>query len=423
MRVLVLGSGGREHAIGWKIKKDEPAVELFFAPGNGGTEKIGQSVSINPENPKDVRAICSELKIDFVVVGPENPLAKGVADELESAGIPCFGTKKDAAKIEASKSYAKKLMEKAGIPTAKYTTYTEEDFKSGRISSEKLSPPIVIKATGLCAGKGTFVCKTQDDISQALERIFVKREFGDEGKEIIVEELLEGREISYFALCSQNKFTSIGFARDYKRLLDGDRGPNTGGMGSYSPVEYGDEELLKKVERKIVQPLMETLEEDGIQYTGILYVGIMLVDGEPFVLEFNVRLGDPEAQVILPRMSDNFLELCTNAVDGKIPDKVRMSKHALCVVMASEGYPGKYKKGVEIKIPDEFEEREFDEEDDFIIFHAGTKMEDGKILTAGGRVLGVVGLGNTKESARKNAYNVVENIKFEGAQYRKDIGE
>lgn len=411
-----MGSGGREHAIGWRLKKDFPEGEFFFAPGNGGTEKIGVNISLNPENPYEVSALCSELKIDFIFVGPENPLAKGVADMLESEGRLCFGPKSSAAMIEASKSFAKKIMRKANIPTADFKIYTREDFSEGKISPDKLKTPIVIKASGLCAGKGVFVCKEKKDVQEALTRIFVKREFGDEGNEIVVEDYLEGKELSYFAICSNNEARTIGFARDYKRLMDGDTGPNTGGMGSYTPVEYADENLAKEIEKKITKPLMEQLDNEGIKYTGILYVGLMIDSKKNFyVLEFNVRLGDPEAQVILPSIQGNFFEATLRAVEGKLIP-LSLSGSALCVVMCAKGYPEKYEKGMEIKIEGGEEGK------DFLVFHAGTKRIDSKIVSSGGRVLGVVGLGKTKEEARTSAYRKISNIDFPNSHYRKDIG-
>ncbi len=419
MRILILGGGGREHAIGWRLKKDHPEGEFFFAPGNGGTEKIGINLPINPEDPKEVASVCAELKIDFVVVGPENPLAHGVCDILEEEGRICFGPKKKAAQIEASKAFAKRLMADAGIPTPNFKIYTLNDFKQGKVSPEKLTPPVVIKASGLCAGKGSFVCMEKEEVQQAIERIFVRREFGDEGNEIVVEEFLEGKEISYFALCSKNEFRTIGFARDYKRLSDNDKGPNTGGMGSYTPVEYGDDKLKEKVEKAIVSPLMEVLSKIGIEYTGILYVGIMISSGEPYVLEFNVRLGDPEAQVLMPCIKGDFLNTILSASVGKLEGEIEMSGSALCVVLASAGYPGKYKKGVEIEIRGDEEK-----ENEFVVFHAGTeRLSDGKLITSGGRVLNVVGIGKNLEEARSRAYRKIEDIKFDGMNFRKDIGK
>ncbi|GBD04170.1 Phosphoribosylamine--glycine ligase [bacterium HR19] len=417
MRVLVLGGGGREHAIGWRLKKDYKEGEFFFAPGNAGTEKIGINLSINPEDPYEVASICAELKIDFIFVGPENPLAKGVVDILTEEGRLCFGPTKKGAMLESSKVFAKKIMEEAQIPTAKFSIYSIDDFKTGKLKTDKLTPPVVIKASGLCAGKGTFVCKTKEQIDEAIRRIFVEREFGDEGNQIVVEEFLDGKEISYFALCVKNQFKTIGFAKDYKRLLDGDEGPNTGGMGSYSPVEYGDEKLREKVENKIIKPLMKKLTEKEIEFTGILYAGLMIgKDGEPYVLEFNTRLGDPEAQVILPLIKNNFFEVILKALSEEKIEDIKMENHALCVVMSSEGYPSKYKKGTEINIKNE-------EGENFIIFHAGTKRENSKLISSGGRVLNIVGIGKSKDEARKIAYDIIEReISFPNSHFRKDIG-
>lgn len=416
MRVLVLGGGGREHAIGWRLKKDFPQGEFFFTPGNGGTERIGVNIVSNPENAYEIASICAELKIDFIFVGPENPLAGGVVDILEKEGRICFGPNQKASKLEASKAFAKKVMERAKIPTADFKIYTKEDFAEGKISPEKLKTPIVIKASGLCAGKGVFVCKEKKDIQNAFERIFVKREFGDEGNEIVIEDFLEGREISYFALCSRNEFASLGFARDYKRLLDGDAGPNTGGMGSYTPVEYADEKLKKDIETKIVKPLMNELEKEGIKYTGILYVGLMIDDkGNPYVLEFNVRLGDPETQVLMPCIDGNFFDAAINAAEGKLVN-IPIKNSALCVVISAKGYPEKYQKGMQIKIEGE------EEGENFVIFHAGTRRENGKLISSGGRILGVVGLGKNKDEARKSAYEKIKDINIPDSHYRRDIG-
>lgn len=415
-RVLVLGGGGREHAIGWRLKRDFPEGEFFFAPGNGGTENIGTNINANPEDPREIASLCTELKIDLVFVGPENPLARGVVDVLEKEGRLCFGPNSQGAKIEASKAFAKKLMRRANIPTADFKIYTYEDFKKGDISAEKIPTPIVIKASGLCAGKGAFVCKEKKEVEEALRRIFIDREFGEEGNEVVIEEFLEGKEVSYFALCSRDEFVTLGFARDYKRLLDNDRGPNTGGMGSYTPVEYVDDKLREEIEKRIVSPLMQELAKEKISYTGVLYAGLMIdKNGTPYVLEFNVRLGDPETQVLLPCIEGNFFEAVVQALEGKLK-RVSMSNSALCVVISSRGYPERYQKGVEIKI------NNAEEGENFIVFHAGTKKVDGKLVSSGGRVLGVVGLGKNKEEARRFAYEKVKDIEFSQAHYRTDIG-
>ena len=416
MKILVLGQGGREHALGWRMKRD--GHQIFFAPGNGGTCKIGTNIGIgiNPENSEEVKRICREQKIDFVVVGPEAPLESGIIDELEKSKIPAFGPRKDAAIIETSKAVAKEIMRESGIPTPEFEIFSSSEEAKKFLKSKKNSP-FVIKASGLCAGKGAFVCFSQDEGFKALEKI---KEFGKAGETIVIEDFIEGREVSFFAFACGKSSKSIGFARDYKRALDGDKGVNTGGMGSYSPCEYVEEQTRVTVEESIIKPLLYKLEKMGIVYQGVVYAGLMLKDGKPYVLEFNARFGDPEAQVILPLINGDFTQLLISVYEQKLEDaQIKISdQYAVCVVAAPQGYPDKYVKG---KIIYGVEEREREEEKT-IVFHAGTKLErQGEVVTAGGRVLGVTGLGNTKEEARGNAYKRISTIYFDGMFFRRDI--
>lgn len=409
MRVLIVGQGGREHAIGWRIKMD--GHETFFLPGNGGTLV---NIDGNPEDPADVKRACIDRRIDFVVVGPEVPLERGLVDELEKAKISVFGPRKEFAKIETSKAFAKELMREEGIPTPTFEIFNDQDKARKYISGRT---PIVVKASGLCAGKGSIVCLTENEAEDAIEKIMSKRVFGEAGSTVVIEEYLEGREVSYFAVCSGDDFLGIGVARDYKRAYDGDRGPNTGGMGAYSPVEYVDRNTITKIEDEVIKPLIKALKKRGIEYRGVIYAGLMLSGDKPYVLEFNARFGDPEAQVTLPLIEGDFSKLLLEASLGKLSKVNVIKKSALCIVIASGGYPGKYKKG---KVIEGLKKAE--REEGVLIFHAGTRRQGNKFITWGGRVLNIVGLGSDMKEARDRAYKASSFIRFEGAFKRSDIG-
>ncbi len=419
MKILVLGGGGREHTICYALSKSSGVQKLYCLPGNGGISEIAETIGVvSATDFENIAKICKEKDIDLVIPGPEEPLVKGLRDTLEKEGIKVFGPDTTGALIEGSKSFAKEIMNKAGVPTARFEVF--DDPSKAKAYVEKKEAPIVVKADGLCAGKGVFVCDTKEDAIRAIEKIMEEKIFGDSGNKVVIEEKLVGEEASYIVITDGYNFKALPTSQDHKRLLDNDEGPNTGGMGAYSPTPLIDEELRKKIEEKVIAPVLKTLEKEGHPYLGFLYAGLMIIDKEPYVLEFNCRLGDPEAQVILPRVENDFLELVESALEGELGKiELREKKEsAVCVVMASKGYPGKYEKGKKIEGLDKALEIP-----GVVVFHAGTKKVDGEFYTNGGRVLGVTALDKDIPSAIEKAYKAVSVIYFEGAHYRKDIGK
>ncbi len=419
MKILVLGGGGREHTICYAVSRSSALKKLFCIPGNGGISEIAQTfpdISIN--NFEEIADFCEKNSIDLVIPGPEEPLVKGIKDYLEKKGIKVFGPDKLCAQIEGSKAFAKEMMVKAGVPTAKFEVFDEPSKAKAYV--EKVGAPVVVKADGLCAGKGVFVCDTKGEAITAIEKIMEEKIFGDSGNRVVIEEKLVGEEASYIVITDGYTFKALPTSQDHKRLLDNDKGPNTGGMGAYSPAPLITEELKKKIEEKVIFPIIKTFEKEGHPYLGFLYAGLMIVGKEPYVLEFNCRLGDPEAQVILPRIENDFLEVMSLALEGRFSDVEIREKAgaAVCVVMASKGYPGKYEKGKKIEGLEEVKKLS-----DVIVFHAGTKKVGDEFYTNGGRVLGVTALDKDIPSAIEKAYKAVSIIHFEGAQYRKDIGK
>lgn len=419
MNILVLGGGGREHAISWALAKSPRCTELYVAPGNGGTANIARNVKdLNAEDAQAVLAFAQAHNIELVVIGPEAPLVAGVADVLREAGIPVFGPDAQGAQLEGSKTYSKRFMDANGIPTARYQSFT--DAASARAYCEELGAPLVVKADGLAAGKGVVVAETLDMALDAVEACF-DGSFGDAGQTVVVEEMLTGPECSLLAFVSNGKAFCMAPAQDHKRAYDGDLGPNTGGMGVYSPVPIVTEEematMVSIMEQSAAATAKEPFEND---YRGCLYGGFMLTPEGPKVLEFNARFGDPETQVVLPRLEGDLVNIMLAVAEGR-PEGIVLSwsdKWAVSVVLASEGYPGSYEKGKVILGVEEAQEL-----DGVIVFHAGTALNpDGELITAGGRVLNVVALGDTFEEARNRAYEACELIKFEGVQYRSDIG-
>ncbi|HTY13881.1 MAG TPA: phosphoribosylamine--glycine ligase [Candidatus Omnitrophota bacterium] len=417
MNILVIGSGGREHALCWKLAQSPLASRIFCAPGNGGTSQVADNVDIAAEDITGLRDFANHNKIDLTVVGPEAPLVAGIVDEFEANGLKVFGPRRGAAMIEGSKIFSKKLMKKYNIPTAEFETFTDEESADKYI--KRTGAPLVVKADGLAAGKGVIVCQTEAEAKHAVARMLKEKEFGDAGNEIIIEECLEGEEVSILCFTDGKTIVPMASAQDHKRVNDHDQGPNTGGMGAYSPAPVATPELIEQVRREVLLPTISGMEAEGRPYRGILYVGLMLTKNGPKVLEYNARFGDPETQCILPRLKTDLLEIMLKIVDGKLAEmKIEWDKRpAVCVVMAAGGYPGAYKKGIEISGLENAREL-----DDVIVFHAGTKEKDGKIVTAGGRVLGVVGIGDTVRHAIDRSYLAVKAIEFEGAHYRKDIG-
>lgn len=419
MKVLVLGGGGREHALCYLLSQSSLLTKLYCLPGNGGISEIAeipQGISLN--DFEAIKHFCIRERIDLVIPGPEEPLVKGIRDYLEKEGIKVFGPRAFEAQIEGSKAFAKKIMEKAGVPTAFYKVFDKYE-EAIKYIHEK-GAPIVIKADGLCAGKGVIVCESVGEAEEALKNILVNRCFGEAGAKVVIEEKLEGEEASYIVITDGETFKALPTSQDHKRLLDNDQGPNTGGMGAYSPAPLITEEIRKKIEERIIDPILKQFRAEGHPYLGFLYAGLMIQNGEPYVLEFNCRLGDPEAQAILVRLEGDFLELILHTIEGKLSSYhlKEKDKAATCVVMASKGYPGPYEKGKEIIGLEEVQKLK-----DVIVFHAGTKKEEGKFFTNGGRVLGVTALGKDLKESIDRAYEAIKFINFEGAHYRKDIGQ
>jgi len=414
MKVMVVGGGAREHTLAWKLSRSKKVKELYVAPGNAGTAQIAVNLDISPTNLDALAGAAKENKIDLVVVGPEAPLAAGIVDKLQSLGIPAFGSSKEAALIESSKVFAKRLMHKYGIPCAKDAVFSS--FKEAEAYVKKQPIPLVIKADGLAAGKGAIVAQSMDEALKALSDIMEKRVFGDAGNQVLVEECLVGRETSLLAFTDGVTVVPMVTARDYKRAYDYDKGPNTGGMGCCSPSKYLDKESSNKAIKTIVEPVVKAMAKEGKPYKGVLYTGLMLTSDGPKVLEFNARFGDPETQVQLPLLKSDLVDIMMSVIDGTL-SRTRVewdSGACVGVVMASGGYPGSYKQGFPITGLDKIDS-------DILVFHAGTKLDGGKICTAGGRVLTVVAAGNTVAEARKRVYLNLPCISFDGCHYRKDI--
>ena len=418
MNVLVIGSGGREHAICRSVARSPRLDKLFTLPGNAGTESLGTNVAGDPNDVELVLSVARRESIDLTVIGPEDPLAAGMVDALQQAGLRVFGPTAAAARLEADKAYAKQVMRLRAIPTAEARVF--DDYELARRYISTRDEALVVKAAGLAKGKGAIVCDDPSDAIIAAERMLKLGVFGDAGRKIVVEERLEGREVSMLAIVAGRTICVLEPSQDHKRLLDNDEGPNTGGMGAFSPTDTIDADNLHFIERHVLVPTIDALVRDDVHYCGVLYAGLMLTAAGPKVLEFNCRFGDPETQAQLPRMKTDLLDVLDAAVSGTL-DQLDVEwdpRHALCVVMASGGYPDKYPTGLPITgLPDDADR------DDLAVFHAGTKRADDKIVTSGGRVLGVTALGDTLGDARRLAYATVEQIHFEGAHYRRDLGQ
>jgi len=414
MKVMVVGGGAREHTLTWKLSRSKKVKEIYVAPGNAGTAQIAINLDISPTNLDALARAAKDNKVDLVVVGPEAPLAAGIVDKLQSLGIPAFGPTKEGALIESSKVFAKRLMHKYGIPCAKDAVFSS--FKEAEAYIKKQPIPLVIKADGLAAGKGAIVAQSKDEALKALYDIMEKRVFGDAGNQVLVEECLVGRETSLLAFTDGKTVVPMVSARDYKRVFDKDMGPNTGGMGCYSPSRFLDKESSNKAIKTIVEPVVKAMAKEGKPYKGVLYTGLMLTAEGPKVLEFNARFGDPETQVQLPLLKSDLVDIMLAVIDGNLArTKVEWDSGACVgVVMASGGYPSNYKQGFPITGLDKIDS-------DMLVFHAGTKLDGGKICTAGGRVLTVVAAGKTVAEARERVYLNLPRISFEGCHYRKDI--
>ncbi len=415
MRILVVGSGGREHALCWKLSKSQYVEKVFCAPGNAGVFKHAEIVNIKAEDIDGLVRFAKENHIEMTVVGPELPLSMGIVDRFESEGLRIFGPSKAAAEIEYSKAYAKEFMRKHHIPTASFMVF--DDMKEAINFVRSAGMPIVIKADGLAAGKGVTVAQTQDEAERTIRDMMQKRAFGEAGARVVVESFLKGEEASVFAFTDGSHLLTTIAAQDHKRVGDGDTGPNTGGMGAYAPVPFVSEEMLKDIHDLVLAPAVRGMAEEGRPFRGVLYAGLMVTERGPKVIEFNCRLGDPEAQVILPLLKNDLAQLLWSCVDGTLASETLHweEAYAVCVVMASGGYPGDYEKGKEIHGLRDIKES------DALVFHAGTRYDNRRFYTSGGRILGVTGVDSHIDNAVAKAYEAADRIRFEGRHFRNDI--
>lgn len=417
MDVLVVGGGGREHALCWSIAASPLCDRLYCAPGNAGIAQEAECVPIGAEDIDGLVAFAKEKAIDFVVIGPEAPLVMGLADRLTEAGIKTFGPSAAASQIEGSKAYMKDLLMKSGVPTAAYGRFTDSDAAKAYITEQ--GAPIVVKTDGLAAGKGVILCDTVDEAHAAVDSMMTNKTFGDAGNEIVIEEFLEGEEASFFVLVDGTHALPLISAQDHKAVGEGDTGPNTGGMGAYSPAPVMTDAITEEVMNTIINPTVKTLADMGTPYVGVLFAGLMISESGTKILEYNVRFGDPECQVLMRRLKSDILPALIAAADGQL-DRFNLRWHddaAMVVVMAANGYPGSYEKGSEIKGVDDA-----NAQDDVVIFHAGTKDDNGTLTATGGRVLGVTAIGNSVTDAQTNAYKAVDAIDWPGGFCRRDIG-
>ena len=416
MKVLVIGSGGREHALAWKIAQSPLVKKVFCAPGNAGTANVAENIDIPSDNVDALLQFATVTGIGLTVVGPEQPLVKGLVDSFEESGLRVFGPSQRAAEIEGSKVFCKDLMKKYGIPTARYESFDSPDQVK---LFTKEDEPVVVKASGLAAGKGVILCSNAEEARSAVQSIMQEKAFGNAGDQVVVEEFLTGQEVSLLAFTDGKTVLPLDSAQDHKAAFDGDKGPNTGGMGAYSPALVFTEELKQQVIDEIMIPTVRAMAKEGRYYRGILYAGLMLTESGPKVLEFNARFGDPETQPIMMRIKNDIVPIFEACIDGTLAKQSLQWRQepTVCVVMAAKGYPSSYEKGKEISGLNSDENRHA------VVFHAGTKLENGKVLTNGGRVLGVTALGSDINQAIKNAYSAVDKIKWDGIHYRKDIGD
>jgi phosphoribosylamine--glycine ligase len=419
MRILVIGSGGREHTLIWQLKRERPEAQIYAAPGNGGTKALAESVPLKPGEIEELADFADSREIDLTVVGPEAPLVDGIVDVFGERGLKIFGPSKAAAKLEGSKAFAKALMEKAGVPTAKHRTLL--DFEEAERYIRERGAPIVIKASGLAAGKGAIVCQTVDEAVAAARSMMVDKSFGDAGTTVVVEDCLVGEELSILYLTDGEHALPLIPSQDHKPIGEGDSGPNTGGMGAYAPVSIADDALVGRVTDTIVMPTLARMRAEDRTFRGVLYCGLMIVDGDPYVIEFNCRFGDPEIQAILPLLESSLLDAFEKVARGEslANTHFRFSRRAaVCTVLASKGYPGKYEKGKVITIPESL-----NEDPDLIVLHAGTRRDpEGKLVTDGGRVLNAVGLGDGVGAAASKSKQAATAVKFSGKYFRGDIG-
>ena len=418
MKVLIVGSGGREHAIAWSVAKSPKVDKIYCAPGNAGIAEFAECVNIKAMEFDKLVAFAKENAIDLTIIGMDDPLVGGVVDAFESEGLRVFGPRKNAAIIEGSKAFSKDLMKKYKIPTAAYENFTDPDEAIKYLETAKM--PIVLKADGLALGKGVLICNTLEEAKEGVKTLMLDKQFSDAGNEIVIEEFMTGREVSVLAFCDGKTIKCMTSAQDHKRAKDGDQGLNTGGMGTFSPSPFYNDEVEAFCEKYVYQSTIDAMASEGRPFTGILFTGLMITEDGPKVLEYNARFGDPEAQVVLPRMKNDIIDVMEACIDGKLSDvELEFEDNAaVCVVLASDGYPEKYDKGFEIKGLDTFKDK-----DGYYVFHAGTKFDGDKIVTNGGRVLGVVAKGENLKAARANAYKATEWIDFANKYKRNDIGK
>lgn len=417
MKVLVVGSGGREHALVWKIAQSKGVSKVYCAPGNAGISKQAETIRIQANDLDGLLQLALKERIDLTVVGPEDPLTRGIVDRFESKGLSIFGPSGKAARLEGSKAFAKEMMRKCGVPTASYETFTDRGKAVGYLKGQKL--PLVVKADGLAAGKGVIICKTLEEAIEAVDQIMVEKAFGEAGSQVVIEECLVGEEASCLAFTDGKTILSMASCQDHKAVFDGDKGPNTGGMGAYSPAPVVTTAIHEKVMQQVLVPIVKGMADEGAPYKGVLYAGIMVCDGVPKVLEFNARFGDPETQPIMMRMKGDVVPVLEACMRGTL-SQCRIewdNRPSVCVVMASGGYPGNYDKGKVIHGLEEVARMK-----DVFVFHAATASEGDRMVTSGGRVLGVTGLGETIPDAIKTTYQAVNKIKWDGVHYRTDIG-
>lgn len=420
MNILLLGSGGREHALAWKITQSPKCTQLFVAPGNAGTGQLAINVALNPLDFDAVKAFVLEHKVQMVVVGPEDPLVKGVYDYFKSdaqlTDIPVIGPSKQGAQLEGSKEFAKEFLVKHGIPTARYQSFTKDTVEEGCAFLTTLNAPYVLKADGLAAGKGVLILRDLEEAQRELRNMLVDAKFGDASSKVVIEEFLDGIELSCFVLTDGKSYKILPTAKDYKRIGEGDTGLNTGGMGAVSPVPFADEELMKKIEERIVIPTVKGLQTDAIEYKGFVFIGLIKVGDDPFVIEYNVRMGDPETEVVIPRLKSDLVTLFEAVADEKLSEAILEidERSATTVMMVSGGYPEDYEKGKKISGLENVK--------DAIAFHAGTALKDGQVVTSGGRVIAVTAYGTDFRDALKLSYANVKEIDFEGKYYRTDLG-
>ena len=418
---MILGSGGREHAISWKISQSEKCKNLYIAPGNAGTSLVGNNLLININDFEEVKLNVIEKSIDLVVVGPEEPLVRGIVDFFKSddelKNVKIFGPSAEGSKLEGSKDFSKEFMFRNNIPCAKSKTFNRKNLSEGISFLEKINPPYVLKADGLAAGKGVLILNDLEEAKSELSKMILDEKFGDASKNVLIEEYLDGIEVSVFAITDGHDYVILPEAKDYKRIGEGDTGLNTGGMGAVSPVKFADNKFMKKVEELVIKRTVNGIKKENLDYKGFIFAGLMNVNGDPYVIEYNVRMGDPETQVVIPRIKNDLLQIINKCIAEKINeiDLDIKENFTTTVILAADGYPESYKKGDQINNLEEFENSK--------IFHAGTSKKDDKILSNGGRVLACTGFGKRLDDALKNSYRLANNIAWKNKYFRKDIGQ